>query len=139
MNKAQQTLIRQRYENAVHEYCIAFCTKQGYAYDPDEWVGEDIGGVVMIGDMYIDFSNIRYDIDHDVEPGKFVQWYDYALEIAMLDNGRGDMRQVNYKHWLMGARPYSEEDLEEIREAKKRVEESEQALMEIIKRQGGKE
>ena len=128
MNKAHLELLRQRYEEAVHKYCKAFCEKHGYVYDPNSWVRNKVGEVVEVADLFIDFCDIRLDIDNDVPPEKFQQWYDYSLEIAMLDDGGGNMKQCNYEHWLMGARPYSKEDLEKIREAKKRVAEAEHEL-----------
>lgn len=135
MNKSHRDLIRKRYEDAVHEYCQAFCEKHEYQYDPDDWVGNDIGGIVAIGDYFVNFNDIRYDIDNDVPEDKFLHWYDYSLEIAMLDDGSGKMRNVNYKHWLMGARPYSAEDLEKIRDAKESVNEAERKFKELADRQ----
>lgn len=143
MNKSHKELIRGRYENAVHEYCHAFCRKHGYHYDPDGWVGEGVGGIVLVGDYYINFDDIRYDIDNDVPEDIFIKYYDYTLEIASLDEGTGKMTNVNYKHFIYGLRPYSEEQLEKIRQAKERVAEARAALEECIAeekdRKAGKE
>lgn len=128
MNNAHRQLMRDRYEKAVSEYCHAFCQKHGWEYDPDGWVGE----VLAVGDYFVDFRDIKHDIDNNVDEGKFLEWYNYALEIDMLDEGKGEMRRVNYEHFLMGARPYSEGDFERIREAKVRVEKARMQLEECI-------
>lgn len=132
MNKSHKNLIRERYENAVHEYCIAFCQKHDYHYNPDGWVRNNIGGVVLIGDYYINFDDIRYDIDNDVPKEIFFEFYEYTLRLAMIDEGRHNVKHVNYPHYIMGFRPYSEAQLKKMEEAKKRVEEAEEALRECL-------
>lgn len=139
MNKAHKELMRERYENAVHEYCHAFCQKHGYHYDPDMWVGGRVGEIIEIADYFCDFVDIRYDIDNDIAEEMFVQWYDYSLELAMLDAGEGKIKNVNYEHYCMGARPYSVEDIEALKEAKARVDEAKRALEECIASQAAKE
>lgn len=132
MNQSHKNLIKERYENAVHEYCMAFCQKHGYDYDPDGWVGGNVGGVVLIAYYYINFDDIRYDIDNDVPEQIFQQYYNYTLEIASLDDGTDNMRQVKYPHYIMGFRPYSEEQLIKISEAKMRKDEAERNLREFL-------
>lgn len=73
MNKSHIKLIKERYENAVHEYCMAFCQKHGYHYNPDGWVGGDVGGVIEVADMFVNFDDIRIDIDNEVPQGIFEQ------------------------------------------------------------------
>lgn len=124
MNDSHRQLIKERYENAVHEYVLAFCRKHGYHYDPDEWIGDNVGGIVMIADYYINFDNIRYDIDNDVPAEVFVQFYDYTLRLAMLD----EEKHVNYPHYIMGFRPYSEEQMQKMEESKRHKDEADAKL-----------
>ncbi len=67
MNEAHRRLIKERYENAVHEYCHAYCQKHGYTYNPDGWVHGDVGGILQIGDKYISFYAMKADIDNEIE------------------------------------------------------------------------
>lgn len=135
MNESHKELIKKRYENAVHEYCQAFCTKHDYHYDPDGWV--EIGTVVLIGDYYIDFNDIRYDIDNDVPEEVFIKYYDYTLEIASIDGGTGKMKNVNYPHFVKGCRPYTEEQLAKLRIAKQAVIDANEALLDCVEQETG--
>ena len=128
MNKSHKELIRGRYENAVHEYCHAFRRKHGYHYDPDGWVGEDVGGVLEVCDRYINMDDIRYDIDNDIKVGVLEEWYDYSTEIAFFEGGRN----VNYPSWCRGYRPYSAEQLERISEAQTAVNVAKNHLRELV-------
>lgn len=137
MTKLHKELIKERFENAVHEYCIAFCKKHEYDYDPDGWVGGDVGGVLEVVDgyMYVDFDEIRLDIDKDVPKGTFEEYYDYTTEVGFVDGARN----MNYRSWCMGYRPYTAEQLKELHEAQVNVRKAEQILRELVeqyKREG---
>lgn len=128
MNKAHTELVRERYENAVHEYCHIFMQKHGFAYNPDEWVANEVGGVLCVNDYYLDFDDIKYDIDNDVAENVFFEWYDYCVELMMID-GAPD---VNYKSWVRGFRPYTREQLSRILEAQEKVQAAKDALIECV-------
>lgn len=66
MNESHRKLIRERYENAVHEYSIAFCQKHGYSYNPDALSCGVVGGVLFVANKYIGFLQINDDIDNDI-------------------------------------------------------------------------
>lgn len=137
MNISHKNLIKERFENAVHEYCHAFCQKHEFDYDPDGWVGGDVGGVleVMDGYMYVNFDDIRHDIDNDVPKGTFEQYYEYSTECASIQGAK----QVNYRSWCMGCRPYTAEQLNELHNAQLNVEKAKQDLLELVeqyKREG---
>ena len=59
MNKAHIELIKERYENAVHEYCHAYCQKHGCTYNPDNWSDGLVGGVLRIDKKFIGFPIIN--------------------------------------------------------------------------------
>ena len=121
--------IKRRYENAVHEYAAAFCRRHGWVYSPDDWVGGRIGEVLEVCDMFVDFRDIRTDVDREAPENAFDEWYWYELELHEL----GCTKHVNYEHFLMGCPlPYSEEDLEKIHEAHRRVEEAKAMLEDLI-------
>lgn len=130
MNKAHPELIRKRYENAVHEYCLAFCQKHGYDYNPDDWVGGDIGGVLNINDDYFfDFDDIRYDIDHDIAEEVFLQWYDYKTRVNLVQGAY----PVNYRLWCNGFRPYTAEQLKTMGEIQYHIRDLHIRLEEMAK------
>lgn len=76
--------LRDRYEEICMEYVYDFVTKHGYlGLDQnlkDNWVAGDIGTIICIGDMFVDFEVIRYDIDNNIPEDKFEKWYWSAVE-----------------------------------------------------------
>lgn len=126
MNISHKNLIKERFENAVHEYCHAFCQKHEFDYDPDAWVGEDVGGVLEINEglMYVDFDDIRLDINKDAPKGAFEVYYEYSVECEFVDGAK----QMNYRSWLNGYRPYTAEQLRKMHEAQTKVMKSKQEL-----------
>lgn len=129
MNKAHIELLKSEYESVVGDYCQAFCTKHGYEYCPDDWLGGDVGGIIEIGDMFINFDDIRTDVDNGIPEKVFSEWYWYGLRLHEL----GLPKSINLRSYAMGAPlPYSEEDLKRIEEAIRRVNEAEECLKKII-------
>ena len=129
MNKSHRELIKERYENAVHEYAMAFCQKHGYTYNPEQWSGGNIGSVLLVSDMYTDFDDIRTDINQDAPEEKFELWYWYNMRLYEL----GCEKHISYRSFLEGSPlPYNEEQLSKIEEAHKRVEEAREELEKLI-------
>lgn len=69
------------------------------------WVADDIGGVCLVGDYYLDFSDIKCDVDKDAPKGEIFEWYEY--DMLMRDCG---LNTINYRSWLKGAPRYSREE-----------------------------
>lgn len=107
--------LKKDFENAVHSYMIRFCDKHGCYYDPTFWVGNNIGGVVCVDDMFLDFEDIRYDIETEQPKRNIKDWYNYTSEQLKLQTYTDDIPQVNYKSWCMGLRPYNQEQLQKIK------------------------
>lgn len=104
---------------AVSAYVNAFCKKHGWRYEADGWVSGDVGGVILIGDRYIDFDDIRTDIDNEFEKDAFVEWYDYSQRCAELRCPK----RINYKSFAMGAPlPYSKDVLDNIAKMQMEIE-----------------
>jgi len=75
--------VKQLYEEAVHEYCRRFCNhmwEDDTVYDPYFWVGGDIGGIIKISDLFLDFETIRIAVDNHIDWDTFIEWYDYHIE-----------------------------------------------------------
>lgn len=80
------------YEFYVHKYMELFCEKHELEYDKDYWIG--FGEIIELADMFINFSDVRLDVDKDVTRGIFTEWYWTTLE--------SNLPHVNYNSWLMG-------------------------------------
>lgn len=113
MNKLQE--LQFHFKNAVTEYVQEFCEKHGWRYDAIGWVAGDVGGLIEINDMFINFDDIRTDIDHEFDKDAFVEWYAYEQRVTEL----GCTQHINYKSFALGApRPYSDEVLKRIEECR---------------------
>ena len=108
--------LKERLVEVVNDYMEAWCDKHDYQYEEDMWVGDDYGGICAVGDLFVSFDDVRYDVDNDLPEETFEDWYWYSLEIEEL----GCEKNVNLRSYSMGCRPYTEEQLENIRQAKKK-------------------
>ena len=101
MNKELER--KDRYEKLCMEYVLRFCEKHDLNFDG--WVGDRVGETAEIGDMYLDFSDIRFDIDTEQKVGKIEKWWDYTYDLAMLECPK----TINFRSWCAGAPvPYSQ-------------------------------
>ena len=121
--------LKERLVEVVNDYMEAWCDKHDYQYEEDMWVGDDYGGICAVGDLFVSFDDVRYDVDNDLPEEIFEDWYWYSLEIEEL----GCEKNVNLRSYAMGCRPYTEEQLENIRQAKKNVQEAQEILEDLIK------
>lgn len=94
--------IQQQYEAICTKYVQAFLIKHefhenGILFD---WEWQDRPGcTVFVSDYYLDFDDIRTDIDEEAPEDMFFEWCDYSLN-KTIDN----VPYANYKNYLKGAR-----------------------------------
>ena len=121
---ASNEALSSKFDFIVSQYVNAF-VKKHFREDDDEvmpqivmyWVGNRKDEVIFINDYYIDFRDIRTDIDRDAPLGAFFEWYEYNTEMTLL--GADTM---NYESWLGGCPRISEEELNTKREDYNRKE-----------------
>lgn len=119
--------IRENYNKAVDAYMNAWCDKHELEYEADMWVAGDVGTICMVGDYFVSFDEVRYDMDNDLPGDTFFEWYDYSLDVHDVNP---DIK-LNFRSYCMGYRPYNEEEMERMREARKRIRELEAEIEEI--------
>lgn len=115
--------LKQRYEEIAEEYRKALI-KQFYPdgemlCDDSYWVGDEIGGVLEIGDYYISYDDVRYIIDNNIDFTTWDDWYDYTTRIGCI---RSDIPVPNLKNWCAGCPRFDEEQIKEMEAAARRVE-----------------
>lgn len=121
--------LKNDWEKLTIEYVKFFCEKHEMYYEEDSWVGNKIGEIICIGDYYIDFSDIKYDIDNNVPEEKFDLWYWKSLEVYQI-TGKNYM---SYESFCKGAPDiWSDEKLKKIKELQKRAEEAKEELEKYI-------
>lgn len=130
-NKGEMTVIKNNYslrsewQELCNKYLKKFCEKHEYPYEEDCWVASDPGTIANIGDMFVSMENIRYDIDNNIPEEHFEKWYWKSLDVYELVGEKF----MNYENFCKGCPDYWTEDkLESIRKAKKRVIEARDAL-----------
>lgn len=114
--------LRAQYKNIADTYVREFVAKHDYDmtdYEIDRcWVADDAGTTACICDMFVDFNDIRYDIDNDVPESKFEKWYWTSLERAELG-----IKYMNYESFCKGAPdPVPQESMNEILALRKKLD-----------------
>lgn len=109
--------MKEAYEGICDEYLRQFCEKHGWEAEYG-WIGGEPGGTVEVCDMFVSLKEMRYDIDNNIPEDKFEEWYWKALEIYTL----GCQQNLPFAGFCQGLPwPYTDEQLEAIRESQKRV------------------
>jgi len=89
-----------QYKQVCESYIKKFVEKQGYEFYG--WItDEDLGVADFIDEYFINFSDMKYDIDHKIEKGLIFKWCDDSLENYQ---AKQEFPAVNYKSYCMGAR-----------------------------------
>lgn len=108
-------------------YIKAFIAKHEVSFEG--WVGDRIGEVAELGEMFLDFADIRFDIDERLPVGTLEEWWSYTYDLAMLECPK----TINYRSWCMGApKPYTQEQLNAIRKAHNEVAIAKRALEDLL-------
>ena len=87
--------LKLRYEKVINEYLQLFCKKHELDFNDIDWIRNEVGSIFSTGDYYLDFLDIKFDIDNDIDSSKFFAWYDIALDLGMKDKPI-----INYQNFL---------------------------------------
>lgn len=119
--------LKKYYEGMCEDYVKVFAEKHEMEFEG--WVGDAVGGVATFGDWFFNLDDIRYDVDNDVPNDEIIKWIDYTSRCYAL----GCPKTINFPSWIKGApKPYTEEELDKIEEAHRRVGEAEHYLFSLI-------
>jgi hypothetical protein len=83
------------FEFYVNQYMQLFCDKHGLEYNESLWIGRK-GDIIEIADMVINFSDIRIDLEENVNKDIFLEWYWNVTE--------SELPHINYSSWIKGLR-----------------------------------
>lgn len=86
--------VNKQLERVADAIVDKFCKKQ--EMDVEFWIDEISFSGLMISDMYLSLHDIILDLQNKVPKGEIMKWYWTCLEAES---------KINYKSWLMGARP----------------------------------
>lgn len=124
----RERLVR-NYNSARNNYLKVFCDRHDYEYDPSPWVGNSVGTIACVSDLFVDMETIRVDVDSMCEEGEFIRWYDYCLRLGMV----GDNRTPNFENWLRRCPVRTEEEIAEMEKTRAVIVELEDYLKVLIK------
>ncbi len=88
--------LKQQFENIVDQYLTLFCEKHGVHKDNNAWRAGDVGGVIEINDAYLNFEDIRLDIDTNQPKNNIFSWY--------WENDELNNKSINYYSYTKGLR-----------------------------------
>jgi hypothetical protein len=119
--------LHDKYTDICNEYITIFLKKHNFHSDysgNDIWVANEPGTIALIEDMFVNFDDVRYDIDNDIPEEKFYKWYSQQERLTLIG-----LKYLNYKSFCQGApEPYTEKDIEEIIELQRKVVDAKQSL-----------
>lgn len=118
--------LKKEFEDICNQYLIAFQNRQEYDDNSYDWV--EFGKIVFINDMYLNFDDIRYDVDNNIKPGEIDIWYWTSVDRAEMG-----IKYLTYEEFCEGVPdPISEEKLEEIQELRNKLEKIKSEFLESI-------
>ena len=120
--------LKRQFLGICDEYLHEFCRRHEFHFEDAEWI--EVGDLVQIADYFFSFSDIRYDVDNNIEGDTLIEWYDYDLDVHNLKLAyqelecKTEVRSINYPSWCKGApKPYDEEEMAKMwKNLKKRME-----------------
>ena len=116
--------LSEKYEKIAKQYIKKFAKKQHL--DFDYWIGDTVGSVASFDESYyIDFLDIKHDIDTEQPEYQIMEWYD----------GITPENRINYKSYCLGLRPRHIQDAEreaDLQRCKENVEFARQELMNAV-------
>ena len=121
--------LKLNWKEICNNYLFEFCNKHEYAYEPDCWIAGDPGTIACVCDMFVSMEDIRYDVDNLIDTACFEAWYWKSVDVYSLTK----QKYMNYSSFCQGAPdPWTDERLNSIREAQKRVFEAQENFEKIL-------
>ena len=122
-------MMRDAWEGICNAYLKAFCDRHLLDMGESFWGHGDPGTIACVEGNFISMDVIRYDVDHDIPPEVFWEWYDYELDISEIEadyryyNDLRKFTHINYPSFCKGAPlPYSPEEISLLRNELRNIE-----------------
>ena len=88
------TSLENKLNNAIAEYIKIFENKHDIEFE--DWVAGDIGTIAcFVNGTFINFDDIRFDLENSIDKNKFFKWYSLTLDLALEKKPI-----INYKTFL---------------------------------------
>lgn len=121
MNNEDDVLkdLQKKYEEVKVGYAKLFCENMELDYEDSYFEGT----VFCVADYFIDMKTIVWATDNGICEKKFFDWYDYTLFLA-----ENDLGEVSLEKYCNNDKPYTEEEVKKLREAKNKLLEAQRAF-----------
>ena len=121
--------LKRQWDKVCNTYLQEFCRRHGYSYELDCWVANNPGTIACVNDMFVSMEDIRFDVDNCIDIDCFEAWYWKSVDVYSLTK----QKYMNYSSFCHGAPdPWTDEKLNSIREAQKRVEEAQENFKKVL-------
>ena len=70
--------LKKMFEESAEQYAAKFAKIM--QMDFEWWIGDNVGEVAEIGDLFVDFSDIRYVVDNNISEPDFITYYYFNIE-----------------------------------------------------------
>lgn len=91
--------LNKQYEFICNEWIRKFCKKQ--EMDFEHWIGDEVGGIAVIGDYCFKLSDIILDLNTKQPKGLILKWQNEDVDFNTLNK---KPQHINYKSYTMGLR-----------------------------------
>ena len=93
--------LKSRFEKVCNDYAKAFCEKQDV--EIEYWVADDPSGICEIADLFINFNDMRLDIDENIPVGLIFEYYSEQLDffVESYDKNIEGASFPNFGNWLL--------------------------------------
>lgn len=109
-----------QYELLANDYLSEFIKQTGIEEDAPFWVGGEVAGIACVADYFVDYATIRYVVDGKMSFEDFDKWYNYCVDVKMIDDS---LFTPTLEQWCYGEfTRIPDERLEKIKETKKQFE-----------------
>jgi len=88
--------LKSKFDKIANKYLKKFMEKHGFENPDMWWVAGMVGTTLFVNDYFLNFEDIRYDLDNEIEKEMLFEWYYYNLEKQEYN--------INYKSYLSGGR-----------------------------------
>lgn len=117
--------LQDRYSVLMDDYAKAFFDKYFRIdkYDLPNYYYT--GDTLCIGDHFFNFNDVRYCMDNNVQEDDLFGWYDYCLNLGMIDQ---DIKTPTLQQWIAGNHGIGQEKLQQLIQLKQSVTDAQRQL-----------
>lgn len=83
--------LKETYKQTALSLVKLFCEKQEFEFNEYCFCGDMFDGLVWVGDMVFNLTDIVFDLENDCKKGFIVEWYDYVFI---------NSEKINYRSYI---------------------------------------